>query len=91
MKNMQFSGYSQPFRCTVVDSALNAVKLIKEKEALGIRPINRPKEWRRVEREEEKLEKKKLWYKSGGFDSVLFVPATPESKLKNMYQLTTIR
>ena len=86
MKKMQFSGYSQPFRCTVVDSALNAIKLIREKEALGIRPINRPKEWRRVEREKEKLEKKQSWYKSGGFDSVLFVPATPESKLKNMYQ-----
>ena len=86
MKKMQFSGYSQPFRCTVVDSALNAIRLIKEKEALGIRPINRPKEWRREEREKEKLEKKKSWYKSGGFDSVLFVPATPKSKLKNMYQ-----
>ena len=85
-KKLQFSGYSQPFRCTIVDSALNALKLIKEKEALGIRPIHRPKEWRRVEREEEKSRKKKSWYKSGGFDSVLFVPATPESKLKNMYQ-----
>ena len=69
-----------------MDSALNAMKLIREKEALGIRPINRPKEWRRVEREKEKLEKKQLWFKSGGFDSVLFVPATPDSKLKNLYQ-----
>ena len=86
MKKMQFSGYSQPFRCTVVDSALNALKLIKEKEALGIRPINRPKEWRRVEREKEKVEKRKSWYKSGGFDSVLFVPATPQSRLKKLYQ-----
>ena len=64
----------------------DAMKLIREKEALGIRPINRPKEWRRVEREKEKLEKKQLWFKSGGFDSVLFVPATPDSKLKNLYQ-----
>ena len=86
MKKMQFSGYSQPFRYTVVNSAINAMKIIREKESLGIRPIYRPKEWRRVEREKEKVEKRRTWYKSGGFDSVLFVPSTPESKLKNLYQ-----
>ena len=86
MKKMQFSGYSQPFRYTVVNSAINAMKIIREKESLGIRPMYRPKEWRRVEREKEKVEKRRTWYKSGGFDSVLFVPSTPESKLKNLYQ-----
>ena len=86
MKKMQFSGYTQSFRYNVVNSALNAMKLIKEKEALGIRPINRPKEWRRQEREQEKQEKKRSWYKSGGFDSVLFVPSTPGGKLKRLYQ-----
>jgi hypothetical protein len=91
MKKMQFSGYTQPFRFHVVYSALNAMKLIREKEALGIRPINRPKEWRWLEREKEKLEKKRSWYKSGGFDSVLFVPSTPGGELKRLYQREIIK
>ena len=86
LKKMQYSGYTQPFRYNVVKSALDARKTIKEKEALGIRPINRPKEWRWKERQEEKQQKKRTWYKKGGFDSVLFVPSTPGGKLKSMYQ-----
>ena len=48
--------------------------------------MHRPKTWRRAERMMEKEEKKKTWYKTGGFDSVLFVPTTPERKLKRMYE-----
>ena len=86
MKKMQYSGYNHSFRYNVVNSALNAMKTIKEKDQLGIRPINRPKDWKRAEREKEKAEKKSKWYKQGGFDSVLFVPATPKGRLKNMYE-----
>ena len=86
MKKMQYSGYSQSFRFNVVNSALNGMEVIREKEALGIRPIHRPKEWRRVEREKEKLEKKRSWYRNGGFDSVLFVPSTPKGRLRKAYQ-----
>ena len=62
------------------------MKTIKEEDQLGIRPINRPKKWKHAEREKEKAEKKSKWYKQGGFDSVLFVPATPKGTLKNMYE-----
>lgn len=86
MKKMQYSGYTQAFRFSVVSSALNALKIIREKEECGIRPINRPKGWNQEERQKAKEEKKKTWYKRGGFDSVLFVPYTPEGKLKNLYQ-----
>ena len=86
LKKMQYSGYNQNFRYNVVNSALNAMKIIREKEELGLRPINRPKGWKREEREKEKEEKKRKWYKNGGFDSVIFVPSTPKSVLKQMYQ-----
>ena len=33
-----------------------------------------------------KEKKTKTWYKIGGFDSVLFVPTTPDGKLKRMYE-----
>ena len=84
-KKLQFSGYDQKFRHDVVKSGLHAYETIKEKAEAGLRPINRPKEWKREERKRNKEEKKKSWYRKGGYDSVLFVPATPRSRLKKMY------
>ena len=86
MRKMQYSGYDKTFRYTVARSAINAYEKIRDQETLGIRPMHRPKGWKRVERMLEKEEEKKIWYKRGGFDSVLFVPATPEGKLKRMYE-----
>ena len=86
MRKMQYSGYDKAFRYTVAKSAINAYETIRDNETKGIRPMHRPKTWRRVERMMEKEKKKKTWYKAGGFDSVLFVPSTPEGRLKRMYQ-----
>ena len=86
MRKLQYSGYNQLFRCNVAKSALNAYKIIKEKEEQEIRPMNRPKDWMKHERMEEKQRKAKNWYKSNGFDSVVFVPMTPGNKLKHMYE-----
>ena len=86
MKKMQYSGYDKVFRYKVAKSAINAYETIRENEKNGIRPMHRPKTWRRAERMMEKEEKKKTWYKTGGFDSVLFIPTTPEGKLKRMYE-----
>ena len=83
---MQYSGYDQTFRYTVAKSAINAYKTIRDREWNGVRPMHRPKEWRKAERIEEKEEKKKTWFKRGGFDSVLFIPTTPDGKLKKMYE-----
>jgi len=85
MQKMQYSGYSPVFRMDVVKSALNAMETVNSKEEMGIRPRYRPKEWRMREREVERSERKS-WYKNCGFDSILFVPSTPEGKLKNLYQ-----
>ena len=86
MKKLQYSGYTQPFRYNVYNSAKKAFQTTEEKENLGTRPINRTKDWRRNKQEEQKLIKKRMWYKNGGFDSVLFVPSTPNGELKNAYQ-----
>ena len=56
------------------------LELIKE------RPLHRPKEWRKDEREQEKVSKKNDWYKQGGKEAVIFVPATPNSQLQRKYQ-----
>ena len=86
MRKLQYSGYKQPFRYSVMCAARKAFQTIEKKQVLGIRPINRPKQWKRDERENLKEQKKRNWYKEGGFDSVLFVPSTPDGKLKRAYQ-----
>ena len=85
MMKMQLSGYKQGFRYEVTKSAINAFETMMEDERMGIRPIHRPKDWHRMERVEQKERKRRNWYKQGGFDSVLFVPSTPDGKLKKMY------
>ena len=89
-KKMQHSGYDQHFRYHVVNGAIKAYQRIQEKAELGIRPINRPKDWNRESRREERVKKRKNWYKKGGFDTVLFVAMTKNSELKRRYE-TEIR
>ncbi|KXJ11003.1 hypothetical protein AC249_AIPGENE16189 [Exaiptasia diaphana] len=79
---MQFSGYNKKFRYEVFDSALKAYKNMKSKDQAGEVPLYRPREWRRKERENEKRSKRNNWYKKGGYSSVVFIPATPDSELK---------
>ena len=86
MKKLQFSGYNKNFRYDVINSALKAFEIIKQNANEGVRPINRPKQWKREERRIERETKKKRWYKTGGFNSVMFIPATPTGELKKMYQ-----
>ena len=86
MMKMQHSGYKKEMRFHVVKSAINAYIKIREKERLGMRPMHRPKNWRREERRKEKEQKKKDWYKRGGFDTVLFTTITQGGKLKKMYE-----
>ena len=83
---MQYSGYSKKFRYEVVDSALKAYKTRNKADQEGERPLHRPKEWRKGEREQEKVRKKNDWYKRGGNEAVIFVPVTPNSQLQRKCQ-----
>ena len=85
-KKMQYSGYEQEIRYDITKSAINAYQIMMENEANDIRPINRPKNWHRMERIKQKETKRREWYKQGGFDTVLFVPSTPKGKLKHVYE-----
>ena len=46
----------------------------------------RPRTWRKIERVREKRKKRDEWYRKGGYDSVIFEPATPGSELKRLYE-----
>ena len=43
------------------------------------------RDWNKFERRQQKEQKKKDWYKEDGYDSVVFIPATPGSALKKSY------
>ena len=83
---MQYSGYNKKFRYEVVESAVKAYRARQEAELKGERPMHRLKGWRKDEREVEKSGKREDWYKGGGHEAVIFVPATPGSQLKKEYQ-----
>ena len=83
---MQYSGYNKKFRYEVVDSAFKAYRARQEAELKGERPMHRLKGLRKDEREVEKSGKRDDWYKRGGDEAVIFVPATPGSQLQKKYQ-----
>ena len=83
---MQYSGYNKRFRAEVLHSAREAYKEITRKDKQGEQPLYRPKQRRQRERKEQRRNKKSNWYKKGGNMSVLFIPATPTSKLKKMFE-----
>ena len=83
-KRLQMCGYNKKIRYEVVLSALQAYTNIEEAEHNGERPMYRPRMWHRVERREANKEKRR--YKRSNYDSVLFIPCTPNSQLKHLYQ-----
>ena len=86
MARMQFSGYTAEFRYHVLNSAFAAYDRLLKSDQDGRRPLYRPREWNQCERVKEKRDKKVDWYKRGGFESVIFIPATPGSYLCKKYQ-----
>ena len=87
---MQFSGYTETYRAQVVRSALKAYDEMVNKDQRGEEPLYRPRDWKRVERAEERRTKKGEWFKGSGskYETVIFVPATPGSELKKRYMET---
>ena len=83
---MQYSGYSKKFRHEVVNAALKAYDEIHRKADCGERPLYRPYDWNRDERDKAKRNKVGSWYLKGGYESVIFVPSTPDSILQQRYQ-----
>ena len=84
IKRMQASGYGHKFRYEVLKSAINAYQKLKKESAH--RPLYRGKELNTARGRAEKRRNRHRWFKRGGYESVLFVQATPQSKLKHLVQ-----
>ena len=83
---MQYSEYSEKFRYKVVNSALKAYETRKKGDQEGERPLHRPRELKREERDQEKVRKRSNWYRKGRNEVVVFVPCMLNSQLQRRYQ-----
>ena len=68
----------------IIKSGINVYEKIKEEVNEGLRPLHRKKEWAYFERKKKKQNQKMGWYRKGGYEAVLFIPATPDSKLSGL-------
>ena len=85
MLRLQYSCHDQKLRTEVVRSALKAYNRMNELDASAEQPLYRPREWKRLERAQERRGKRESWYRKEIFDTVIFLPATPGSQLKTRY------
>ena len=81
MLRMKLAGYGEKYRENIARKAINIYKKKIEDEERGIRPLFRPKFWRREARKKEKERKKKEWGTKKGHIAPIFVPTTPGGEL----------
>ena len=70
----------------MLKSARDAFESKKEEERNGGNPLYRQREWRRCERRRQREKKKNEWFRKSNKESVMFIPATPESELRKKLQ-----
>ena len=78
-ETMMISGYPEPFRAGVVQSAVVGYHRLAMACQRGERPLYRPRLWQKKARRKTKKLKRAAWHRPA--DSVLFVPATPNAEL----------
>ena len=89
MKKLQSSNYDHKTRLEILKAILHGWKIIQQKAESGERPLHRGRNFRKEERKDEKEKKKVNWYKGkdgNSFDSVMMIPATPDSILKKIFE-----
>ena len=83
MLRMMRSGYPEKYRLDTLSRALRIYDDMVQKDLEGTRPLYRPKDWNRAERQKAKQKKRYEWSTRGGFIAPIFVPPTPNSELAN--------
>ena len=85
MARLRDSGYSEQFRRGVLKQAIGKYETMLERQRTGERPLHRSRDYRRSERQAQKT-KKTSWIAKGGHDTVMMVPATPNSELAKAWK-----
>ena len=78
-EGMMKSGYPEQYRREVLEASIIGYQRQVAASEAGVKPLYRPRGWRRRERTRKKRLKKSSWYRPA--DVVLFVPSTPEAEL----------
>ena len=86
MKKLQNSGYDEEFRKEVLRAGKNGFNKQVEADMKGEKPLYRPRGYQKMERYLKKKSSKREWFRKGGYDSFMMIPATPNSELKKMIQ-----
>ena len=86
MKKLQNSGYPKEYRKEILVSGKKAWDEMVKAEMDGTKPVYRARKWREEERREKKKRAVDTWFTKGGFESMIFVPATPGMELKKKIQ-----
>jgi hypothetical protein len=81
-ETMRGSGYPEDYRAGVLSAALMGYSKQVAADTSGEKPLYRPREWQEAERRRRKVMSKAAWFRPA--DTVLFVPATPNSELAAM-------
>ena len=81
MDRMRKAGYKEQYRKEVLQHALRIYDMKLKEHSDGVRPLCRPKEWKKEERKLEKKRKKNSWATKGGHIAPIFVPTTPDGIL----------
>ena len=84
MYRMKRAGYKENYRNSILKSALRIYHQKQKDEEEGVRPMFRPKDWKRKERDKAKRNKRTEWATKRGHTAPIFVPATPGGKLAKM-------
>ena len=79
---MKVSGYPEKYRVDTLVRAFRIYDKMLEDDQQGQRPLYRPKDWNIIARKKEKERKKYDWSTKGGHIAPIFVPPTPNSKVK---------
>jgi hypothetical protein len=81
-ETMLISGYPEEYRAGVLKAAVTGYQRQVEADRSGEKPLYRPREWQEAERRRRKGLRRPAWYRPA--DTVLFLPATPNSELAEM-------
>ena len=90
MRRMKVAEYSEKYRKNILEQALRIYDKKLEDDRKGVRPIFRPKSWKKEERKEAKNTKKQGWATKGGYIAPIFVPSTPGGTLMKMMRQVKI-
>ena len=90
MARLKSAGYSQTFRIDILKQAVARYEGMLGSNREGKQPMYRSKEWIKANRNQVGLgcgkSGKSNWIAKGGYDTVMFVPATPQSELAQLWR-----